>query len=316
LLLNELGVAYFQQKDWEAAAAEFSAATKQDPSFATALANLAETERLRKRYKHAAVAYHKFLQLEKGDRYAIYGLALCFEGYARFDKSLKTLQVAERAAVDDDRLLARVNLAFRRVRRKMAQAKMPLLERGDAHLTAGRWAEALALYEEGLKKTPKDARLLGRRGLLLAIVGKLPPARRDLEAALLIDAGEPVARAAYALVLDRMSGPGEPPAAAKTPTMELDADHAARAFRAFQLELERDPESTSARLGRAEAGLRLGALDAAQQDFTAAGGKPAAAGVAELHWVRGATAESAESAEQSGGPSGAAGAVWRRSLVR
>ncbi|MFT5433999.1 MAG: tetratricopeptide (TPR) repeat protein, partial [Myxococcota bacterium] len=303
LVHNELGVAYFQKKKYEAAAGEFGQATKLDAKFSAAWANLAETQRLLKKYKHAAVAFHRFLQQNKGDRYAIYGLGLSFEGYGRFDKALRTLQVAEQAAEGDDRLLARINVAFRRVRRKVAQAKMPLLERGDAHLTAGRWAEALGLYEQGLKKAPKDAQLLGRRGLVRAIIGQLPKARADLEAALIIDATEPVARAAYSLVIDGLVGPQAPSTPAASGSNALKSGAAARAFRSFAARLAKEPETNEALLGRGEAGLQLGAIDGAEQDFHAAAGKPGAAGLAEIHWLRGAEAPAKEAAARADGPS-------------
>lgn len=311
---NELGVALFQQGAYKAATVPFRAAVKLDAKLSHAWANLAEAQRLSRDFKRAALSYHRFLQLEKGDRYGVYGLALCFEGYEQFDKALRTLQVAEKASQKDPQLLARINIAVRRVRRLMAEARLPLLERGDAQLMAGRWDDALRMYERGLTETEGDAVLLGRRGIVKAILGDLAAARADLEAALLADPSSAVTRAAYALVLDAQGLVDTPPEAGSGPAM-LRADRAAAAFRAFSQVLAAG-EDRVASAGRGEAALRLGQVEDALQDFGTAGD---AAGTAEIHVLRGdpnAAREAADSIAAGAPPALEDLPVWRRTLLQ
>ncbi len=314
ILWNELGVATFQRNAPAAAIPAFRKAVKLDPKFAHAWANLAEAQRQAKRYKQAALSFHKFLQLRKGDRYGVYGLGLAFEGYESFDKALKTLQVAERAAANDKRLLARVNRAIKRVQRKMAEAKLSYLDRGDARLAAGEWAEALQLYEKGLKKKKGDAALLGRRGIVKAILGDVAAARSDLKAALLKAPGDEIIRGAYVLLLDYEGAPDPTPAAGTDHGGGmLGADRAALAWRAFAAELAAG--TAAARAKRGEAALRLGLLGDAEEDFAGGGDDPALAlGRAELHWIRG---QEAEAEEEAGVLPGSVKdlPVWRRSLL-
>lgn len=319
---NELGVTLFQQGATEASIEPFSRAVKLDKKLAHAWANLAEAQRLSGRFKKAALSYHRFLQLHKGDRYAIYGLALCFEGYDAFSKALKTLSVAERAARDDARLLSRVTVARRRVRLKIADARLPIMERGDAHLIAGRWKEALAMYEKGLAgkvklKTPSHAKLLGRRGLVKAIMGDLPGARGDLEASLLADPTGHAARAAYSLVLDATGQTAGDTTSAKDAAGLLAADRAALAHKAYELTLADTPDASAALVGRGEASLRMGRIESALMDFTAAKeGDGAAAGRAEAHLVLGAEANAKEAAATAKINVPLADLpLWRRSLL-
>jgi len=315
---NELGVALFQRGAIKAAIKPLRRAVKIDRQLAHAWANLAEAERLSGKYKRAALSYHRFLTLRKGDRYGIYGLALCFEGYEKLDKALKTLAVAKKRSEADPRLLARVNTAVKRVREKIAEARLSLLQRGDARLMAGRWDAALKLYEKGLVKTPKDPTLTGRRGLVKAIQGDIAAAKTDLRTAILADPAEATARNAYALILDAEDAAGaNPDAGTNDANKRLAADRAALALRAFTAALavaEGDP--TPLYLGRAEAQLRLGGLDPATEDLAAAGDSPdVTLGLAEIHLLRGQNDDAAAlAAEAPVVPADIP--VWRRSLLQ
>lgn len=312
---NELGVALFQRGATQAAIEPFTRATKLNKGLANAWANLAEAQRLSGKFKRAALSYHRFLGSNKGDRYGLYGMGLSFEGYESFDKALRTLQVAEKAAEADARLLARIHRSIRRVHEKMAEAKLSLLTRGDARLLAGHWKEAQALYEKGLAEKKGDATYLGRRGMTRAILGDLAGAKADLRSALLADPTEPVARAAFVIVLDHAGEPGLGPVGAGTEngaTM-LGADRAALAFEAFSRLLESQPDSAKARLWRGEASLRLGLLDQAEEDFGGQG-RDAAFGRADVQVLRGKPGEArAESPNKSLDPADIP--VWRRSLL-
>ena len=315
VLHNELGVALFQQGASEAAIAPLMKAVKLDPTLANAWANLGEAERRAKHFKPAAVAFHRYLELRKGDKYGLYGLALSFEGYEAFDKALQTLNVAEKQTADDPRLLSRIRTARARVQEKVAAAKLPATERGDALFRAGRWADALAVYERGLRDKADDATLLGRRGLVRAVLGDLDAARHDFEDALRRDPAEEVAAAAYALLADASGEPGVPDADPGQGRSLLAVDRAAMAHRAFRRGLVGEPGNVAFRMLHGEAALRLGLVDEALQDFSG-DVEGAAAGRAEVHLLRGEAAEAEEAAGEANAPVPLADLpVWRRSLL-
>ena len=311
---NELGVALFQQGANEAAIKPFQQAVRLDKKLAHAWANLAESQRLSKRFKKAALSYHRFLTIQKGDRYGVYGMGLCFEGYEKFDKALKTLRIAERRSQSDPALLARVNRAILRVREKMAEAKLSLLARGDARLMAGRWKEALTLYEKGLAKKKGDAVLTGRRGISLAILGDLPGARTALEAALLKDPSVEVNRAAYGLVLDAQ---GVAPAGGDAGDGDalLKADRAAAARLAFARRLLTISNPAGLFAKRGEASLRMGDLKSASGDFLMDSADPMGrSGTAEIHLLRGNAKAAQETVPDAPVAVGDI-PLWRRSLL-
>ena len=317
LIHNEFGVALFTAGEHTAAIKQLKAATKLDSRLASTWANLGEAQRLTGQFKPCALSFHKFLKFKKGDRYAVYGLALCFEGYQAFDKALRTLTVAKKRAGDDPRLTARVNIAIKRVRSKVAGSRLPLMERGDTHLMAGRWSQALELYQRALKKQKNNPTLLGRRGLARAILGDKEGALLDLEAALLADPAADMARAAYARLLDSIQGG----AGAAIPSEGRDLlakDRAAAASRAYTSASGAD-KSASSSAGRGEARLRLGLLEGAVEDFAAAGDDPlAVSGLAEVLILR----DQVEAAQErvkgiDGAPAHAMDIpAWRRSLIK
>jgi len=322
---NELGVALFHQGATEAAIDPLKRAVELDPSLAHAWANLAEAQRLGKQFRWAAVSYHKFLQLKARDPYAIYGLALCFEGYEDFDKALRTLTVAERHADADDQLMARINTAKRRVQRRKAEATDSFLVRGDRHFIARHWDIALQLYQRGqaaeladeAQKTQRDGILEGRIGLIRAIQGELAAAQTSLEKALQAVPTDPVALAAYKLLLDALEIPPESPADNVTGDGMLQVDRAALAHRLLSQALVSAPTKDHL-IARGEAALRMGQLDSAMDDFTQATDDPrGAAGRAEVLLIREQPEDAAAELQQvPNAPAPAHLSVWRRSLMR
>ncbi len=311
ILHNEVGVALFQQGAYAAAQPEFEKATGGDPNFAHAWANLAETLRRLRQFRQAAVAYSRFLGLEKGDRYGLFGLGLAFEGYEAYDKALQTLGIASRAAQGDSKLLARINGALRRIREIAAGGKQSPVARGDAHLAAGRLVDAMAAYERGLREKPDDGVLIARRGLVMAIRGDFAAALVELRKGVLLAPEEPVGRGALAMV--EAEFPSQAPVAAGEPLELVLTDRAALAKK--ELSQAEGPALVAL---RGEATLRLGLVAAAKGDLEAAKDERiATAALAEVLDLEGdATGAKAQRARAKS-PVGAADLpVWRRSLLR
>lgn len=300
LLHNELGAAFFQRNDLRNASLSFESSVKADPNLAHAWANLGEARRLSKKYRKAALAFHRFLSLRKGDRYGLYGLALSFEGYEAYDKALRTLGIAEREAQSDRPLLARINLSRRRIQEKIREADLPVLVRGDTRFVAGRYKAAAAIYAKGVKASPRDAVLRGRLGLTLAIMGDVKRGLPQLRAALNIDPNEAVSMYAYA----QLSNP-ESTGDGLTVSDLLQSDRAA-------LALVRVPTVPSVQ--RSEAHLRMGQLDNA---YVSAPKKEAGAGArAEVHVLRGEQTEAEAQLKAAKLPSTPSNLLlWRRSLL-
>ncbi|MBT9560658.1 MAG: tetratricopeptide repeat protein [Myxococcales bacterium] len=215
-LQNELGVALFQQRAFKAAALAFARATKLRPQAPNPWMNLATALRLSGEAKRAAAAYHTYLQLRPMDVHAIYGLALAFLDFADYDKSEKTLVVAERLCDDDDvteglpggsdaaeALLPRIARARERIALERTELGKPVAERADARRLRGDLQGALVLYDQAVMEAPKDLDLLVRRGRTRAAMQELEGARMDYESALAIDPRHPAA-------LDALKALGQP----------------------------------------------------------------------------------------------------------
>ena len=299
LLHNELGAAYFQRNDLANATVAFASAVKHDPQLAHAWANLGEARRVRKKYRKAALAYSRFLKLRKGDRYGLYGLALSFEGYEAHDKALRTLTIAERESLTDKPLLARINLARRRIQEKAREASLPFLTRGDARFVAGRYKAAASVYAKGVKAAPKDAPLRARLGLALAVMGDTKRAIPQLRAALTIDPNNDVASFAYAKLATRdESNDG------LTLSDLIRKDRAA-------LGVSRAPAAPTTE--GAEAALRMGRLDDAYTSSPKDRGAPIRA---EIHALRGEWDEAdAQLKAEQPTVKGRDVFLWRRSLL-
>lgn|GEM_PF-6988420 len=317
---NELGVALFQQGATAAAIEPFIKATKLDPKLASAWANLGEAQRRSKKYKKAAYAFHRFLKLQKNDPFALFGLGVSFEGAQSLKKALKTLTIAQKYADkgDFDALSARITQAIQRVHREILDARRPAVARGDDLVRAGRYRDGLNVYTNALKKRPKDGVLLGRVGLVKAILGEVKGAKESLRAALMHNPAEPVARAAYATLL-RFT-------ATEVTTEDLSnergqallgSDRAALAYRVFTHQLGNAPEDEVARKGHGEAALRLRKLDAAAADFELAGDDVIAlSGLAETQHLQGKSEAAKKTLKRTGKRISLNQlSVWRQSLL-
>jgi len=317
---NELGVALFQQGAAVAAVEPFKKATKLDPTLASAWANLGEAQRRIREYKKAAYAFHRFLKLEKNDPFALFGLGVSFEGSQSLKKALKTLNIAQKYADrgDIDALSARITQAIQRVHREILDARRPAVARGDDLVRAGRYRDGLNVYINALQERPKDAVLLGRVGLVKAILGEVKGAEESLRAALMNDPAEPVARAAYATLL-RFTATEEDTDDLSNERGQalLGADRAALAFRVFAQQLANAPDDEEARKGHGEAALRLRRLDAAAADFELAGDDVVAlSGLAETQHLQGKTQAAQQTLKRTGKRISLQHlSVWRQSLL-
>jgi tetratricopeptide (TPR) repeat protein len=315
---NELGVSLFQQDAVEVSVKSFQKALTLDPKLKHGLANLGEAFRRAKQYKKGATAYHRFLQVSKRDPYGLFGLGLCFEGYHQLGKSLKTLDIAAKASTDFRPLLGRIRRAIKRVQFKIKEAKLPLLQRVDAMILAGKLAEAEGLIERGLNSKKKSPALNGRRGLVKAIQGDYAAAQTHLETALLGDPTDQVAAGTYVMVMgvvvkEQVAGMNAARAGAL-----LGTDRAALAYKAYNIAISVKGAAPALHYGRGEASARMALFDDAADDFKSAGKLPEAqAALAEIHFIQGDSAAANKHWEAAKLRVPLADLpVWRRSLLQ
>ena len=162
--------------------------------------------------------------------------------------------------------------------------------------------------------------MLGRVGLVHAVLGDLSTAQKVLEQGLWHAPTDPVARAAYILVRKAQKAATSKPIDTSRGPALLATDRAALAFKVYSLAAAQTPSNTKLQLGRGESALRMGNFTDAMSSFdmAASGGpnKAATAGRAEVYLLKGDQGQAKSTLSEGGLRINVSDLpVWRRSLL-
>ncbi len=170
---TNLGVALFDQAQYEAAIARHHEAIRLRPDYSEAYHNLASALMFLERPEEAEVQYRKALELVPNAWPSHLGLAEALLAQDKTDEAAESFVAA----------LSR-------------QPEIPsaYVRLGIIRQMQGRAEEAVRLYEEALRRTPNDATVLNQQGLAFGQLGRFDLAADRFGRALRIDPGFEAAR--------------------------------------------------------------------------------------------------------------------------
>lgn len=196
---KERGNELYKKKDFDGALKAYDEAIALDPTNMTFLSNKAAVYFTSKKYDECIAACLEAVEVGKAN-YASFedrakALTRCGKAYQKkgdFEKAISTWQDAQLEYFDKatERLLR--NLQLEKKKRdtlayqddeKAEEAK----QRGNDHFRAKRWPEAVAEYEEAVKRAPKKAPIRNNLSAALCKIMDFNGAKRHIEEALDLD---------------------------------------------------------------------------------------------------------------------------------
>ncbi len=149
-LHNTLGIALSSAGEAEAAAAQFGRALELEPTYPSALKNLALHEMSRKRPDAAKPYFERLLAASGGDPFAHLGLAEIAFAKGQFAEAVRHFEESEGVLVRDPRLLLSLAMALLETGQEskagLALEKLPAAASPDLHFQAGLLLAGIGRY--------------------------------------------------------------------------------------------------------------------------------------------------------------------------
>lgn len=175
-LLNSLGWAYFEKKDWDNAVHSISAAIVLSPSYSLAYNNLGRVFYEKEEYDKAIAYFNKVLAFNNDDLvfvYASYNLGQLLRKQGQVKEALNVLENGLKKMPDDEGLKREFKIAMLKVK------NMDFKGLGNAYFENGEYDNAVKAYQRYLTASPKDTQARYNFGRTFLLLGKLKEAKNE-----------------------------------------------------------------------------------------------------------------------------------------